>query len=218
MKHLLRDLDNLKRDILVIGSLVESALTKASTALIESRQDLAKEVIEGDAEIDRREVDLENDCLKVLALHQPVAADLRFVVAVLKVNNDLERMGDLAGSIAGRTLSLIGSKQPAPAQEFRVLVDCVIAMVRGSLDSLVNQDKELARKVCKSDDEVDRMHRENIQTLQAKMIHEPTLIPEAVCSLTISRALERIADLATNIAEDVLFMIDGEILRHRDEF
>jgi len=217
MQHLLRDLDKLKRDILAIGSLVESALRKASTALMEGKVDLAREVISGDAEIDRREVELENDCLKVLALHQPVAADLRFVVTVLKVNNDLERMGDLAGSIARRAKSLSKSGQQVPEQEFRLLVDRVVEMVRGSLDSLVNQDAELARKVCLSDDEVDRIHRENFELLQSRMMHDPSTIPESVNGLTVSRALERTADLATNIAEDVLFMIDGDILRHQSK-
>lgn len=217
MQHLLRDLDKLKRDILAIGSLVESALRKASTALMEGKVDLAREVIAGDAEIDRREVELENDCLKVLALHQPVAADLRFVVTVLKVNNDLERMGDLAGSIAQRAKSLSKSGQQVPEQEFRLLVERVVEMVRGSLDSLVNQDADLARKVCLSDDEVDRIHRENFELLQSRMMQDPSTIPESVNGLTVSRALERIADLATNIAEDVLFMIDGAILRHQSK-
>ncbi len=217
MKHLLRDLDKLKRDTLAIGSLVESALLNASAALFEGNEVLAQQVLDGDTEIDRREVELENDCLKVLALHQPVAADLRFVVTVLKVNNDLERMGDLAGSIAGRAKSLGEAAPSSPVQDFRTLVDRVIEMVRGSLDALVNQDADLARKICQSDDEVDRMHRENIDALQARMIHDSTVIPEAICSLTVSRALERIADLATNIAEDVLFMIDGEILRHQGD-
>jgi len=217
MQHLLRDLDKLKRDILAIGSLVESALRKAATALMEGKVDLAREVISGDGEIDRREVELENDCLKVLALHQPVAADLRFVVTVLKVNNDLERMGDLAGSVARRAKSLSKSRQQVPEQEFRLLVDRVVEMVRGSLDSLVNQDAELARRVCLSDDEVDRIHRENFELLQSRMMHDPSTIPESVNGLTISRALERIADLATNIAEDVLFMINGDILRHQSK-
>jgi len=215
MQHLLRDLETLKKELLTIGALVESALLKASATIVEARPDLAQKVIDGDNEIDLREVELESGCLKVLALHQPVAADLRFVVTMLKVNNDLERMGDLAVNIAERSLQILSSGAERPPHDFRQLATKVNEMVTGSLDALVNQDASLARKVIDSDDEVDRLHRANFDKLQAFMIRNPGSIPEAVGSLSISRNLERVADLATNIAEDIVFMIEGEIFRHR---
>jgi phosphate transport system protein len=213
-KHLQRDLDELKKEILTMGALVEEATSKAITALTNRRTDLAEEVRTGDNVLDEKEVHVEESCLKVLALHQPVAIDLRFIVAVLKVNNDLERMGDLASNVAERALHLAtGEPLPIPLK-FEELGDRVRAMVKNSLDALVNVDPELARKVCADDDAVDELNRELFARAQDLMKERPETVRHAVSALSASRHLERIADLATNIAEDVIFMVEGEIVRH----
>ena len=215
-KHLLRDLDYLKKEILAVGALVEEAIHKATTALIERRPELAAEVVEGDNTIDEREVHVEEECLKALALHQPVATDLRFIITVLKVNNDLERMGDLAANIAARAKALAASDPLPVSAEFGDMVEHVRSMVRQSLDALVNLDVALARAVYVADDVVDKIHRRMFKTVQEQMKTAPDIVERGTHLLSVSRHLERIADLATNIAEDVEFMVEGEIIRHRD--
>ena len=216
-KHLLRDLERLKKEILNVGSMVEDATNKAITSLVSRRLELAREVIEGDGEIDRKELEVEEECLKILALHQPVAADLRFIVAAMKVNNDLERMGDLAVNIAERA-TYLSSHEPIPIPfDFMDMVKKVQIMVRESLDSLVNRDGVLARSVCKKDNEIDRANRHMFAVLQKEMGENPRIIERAIHILSASRYLERIADHATNIAEDVVFMVEGEMIRHHFE-
>lgn len=215
--HLLRDLEDLKRDLLAIGAMVEEALTKAIRALMNRRLELALAVQNEDDAINDAEVRLEEDCLKVLALNQPVAGDLRFIVTVLKVNNDLERMGDLAVNIAERAAFLCAHDAIDVPLDFERMVDCVQTMVRDSLDALVNQDPALARSVCAADDTVDDINREMYERLAGLMREEPDTIPRAIHTLSASRHLERIADLATNIAEDVIFLVDGEVVRHQLE-
>jgi phosphate transport system protein len=172
-------------------------------------------VIHGDDQIDRKEVLVEEEVLKVLALNQPVAADLRFAIAVLKVNNDLERMGDLAVNIAERATFLAGQEPLAVPAQFQVMIQKVRSMVNNSLDALVNLDVRLARKVLEDDDVVDAINREMWTELIAMMKADSRTIERATQWLSCSRHLERIADQTTNIAEDVLFMVDGEIIRHR---
>jgi phosphate transport system protein len=213
-KHLERDLERLKREILEVGSLVEGSIDKAIRALIERRAEIARDVIEGDSVIDAKEVEVEEHCLKILALHQPVAVDLRFIVAVMKVNNDLERMGDLAANIADRAVCLATHDAIRLPTGFSMMAETVRTMVRQSLDALVNMDVGLAHGVLRRDDEVDGANREMFETLQQLMHDDPSTIERAVQALSSSRNLERIADLATNIAEDVIFMITGEVIRH----
>ena len=214
-KHLLRDLEHLKKELLGVGSLVESAIDLATTSLLERRPELAKTVIQGDEEIDSREVAIEEDCLKTLALHQPVAYDLRYIIAVLKVNNDLERMGDLAVNIAERAIYL-SSRAPLPEPPgFDRMVESVRRMVRTSLNALVQQDIMLADEVLRADDTVDAIHRQIFETTQERMRQNPDGIDHGLCMISASRNLERIADQATNIAEDVLFLVKGEIIRHQ---
>jgi phosphate transport system protein len=213
--HLLRDLDHLKRQLLSVGALVEEATNKAIASLVERRAALAEEVQHGDDRIDRKEVEVEEECLKVLALHQPVAADLRVIVAMLKVNNDLERMGDLAVNVAERASYLASQPPLAVRVDFTAMGDTVRSMVRDALDSVVRMDTDLARVVWSRDDEVDAAHRRVFEQIEDAMQADPTTVERGLHLLSASRSLERIADLATNIAEDVLFMVLGEVVRHR---
>jgi phosphate transport system protein len=214
-KHLEHDLDRLKKEILGMGALVEQAIDRSMRALIEREPDLAREVAAGDDAIDSKELEVEDLCLKILALHQPVAGDLRYIVAVLKVNNDLERMGDLAGNIAERTTYLATHPPLAIDVDLERMVATVRQMVSKSLDALVHQDPDLARSVCAQDDEVDAFQRRMFEGLTKLMSRDPTTVERAVQLLSVSRHLERIADSATNVAEDVVFMVEGDIIRHR---
>ncbi|TAJ25257.1 MAG: phosphate signaling complex protein PhoU [Planctomycetota bacterium] len=214
-KHLRNDLERLERDLLTEGALVEEAVRKAIQALLERRPELARDVIDGDRIIDLREVEIEEECLKVLALHQPVATDLRFIAACLKINNDLERVGDLAVNIAERAASLATTTPIPQPKQLRSMMEQTTRMLRESLDAFVNEDGERARAVCLEDDQVDRYNREVILETVDNMKRSPESIDRLVQFVSISRNLERIADHATNIAEDVLYVVKGEIVRHR---
>ena len=214
MKHLQRDLENLKREILAMGSFAEEATGRALEALLTGDVGLAESVIDGDVRLDRKEMEVEEECLKILALHQPVAADLRFIVAVLKVNNDLERIGDLAANIAKRAITLSRSRKVEPPSELRAMMERVQGMVMASLDSLVRMDARIAREVLQADESVDAIHKRMYEALQARMREDPDHIPEYVQVLSISRYLERIADQSTNVAEDVIFTVEGDLVRH----
>jgi len=215
--HLQRDLEKLKREILERGGMVEESINDAILALHNRRIDLAEKVYARESRIDAKEVYIEEECLKILALHQPVAADLRFIVVTLKVNNDLERMGDFAQNIAKRAIFL-ASHDPIPSlPDFvNVLPEVVRTMVRNTLDSLVKLDIEMAREVIGMDHTIDDINRRMYGELQRLMERDPSTIERAIQLLSTSRYLERIADLATNIAEDVIFMVQGNIVRHTD--
>jgi phosphate transport system protein len=213
--HLLRDLEHLKRQVLGVGALVEEASDKAIASLVDRRPALAEEVLNGDDRIDRKEVEVEEECLKILALHQPVAADLRFIITVLKVNNDLERMGDLAVNVAERA-AFLATHEPLDARvDFPAMGELVRGMLRDALDALVRMDPDMARSVWSRDDQVDAANRRVRETLEGVMEADPTTVERALHTLSASRNLERFADHATNIAEDVLFMVLGEVARHR---
>jgi len=216
VKHLQRDLEKLTREILAMGALVEDATARAMEALLDRDAELAQRVIDGDRRVDLKEIEVEEECLKLLALHQPVAADLRFIVAVLKVNNDLERMGDLAQNIAERALMLAGAPRTAePPAELRGMMEMVQSMVVRSLDALVRLDADVARGVLRDDEGVDEVHRRMYRSLQERMARHPDRIPDYIQYLSVSRYLERIADQSTNIAEDVIFTAEGDVVRHR---
>lgn len=216
MIHLERDMDLIKREILELGGMVEVAINDAILALNNRRADLADMVISREDEINGKEVFIEEECLKVLALHQPVAADLRFIVVILKVNNDLERMGDFALNIAERAQFLSTHDPiPSPPDFIEVLPDVVRSMVRKALDSLVKLDVELAREVIGMDDFVDDMNRRMFTHVQELMRQDTDTIERAVHLLSSSRYMERIADLAVNIAEDVVFMVEARVVRHK---
>jgi phosphate transport system protein len=206
-KHLKRDLERIERGILAVGTMVEQSIHNAITALIGRRPELAKQVLLADQEIDAAEVELEEDCLKVLALHQPVA--------VIKVNSTLERMGDLACNIARGALSLVDSNWPLDMAGFHRQTELVREMVRGSLNALVQLDVQLARRVLASDDDVDTEKNKIFAEIMEQIRAGEVDAEQAVRALLVSRHLERIADLATNIAEDVVFMVGGEIIRHQ---
>lgn len=213
--HLLRDLENLKREILLLGAMVEEATHKAILTVVDRRTELAEEVILGDREVDDREVQLEEECLKVLALHQPVANDLRFVLAVIKVNNDLERMGDLAKNIAERGRDLARQGETVVPQEIRTMAERVRRMLRDSLNAVVQSDIGLARSVLDDDEEVDELHKRIFSVVKDRIRDDPEEVESLIQLLSVSRYLERSADLATNIAEDVVFMVNGEVIRHQ---
>lgn len=214
-KHLERDLANLQRDLMTLASSVEEAIQKAIRALDTRSQDLAQQVIEGDHEIDAEENHVEEECLKMLALHQPVAIDLRRITAALKINSELERMADLAEDIAERA-SHLAVLPPIPLPiKLQRMTDLTTSMVRQSLDAFVNLDVRLARLVCRLDDEVDRYNADIIDELVHAMKANPDMVEAGISLFSAIRHLERIADHATNIAEDVVYLVQGEIIRHR---
>ena len=215
-RHLQRDLDELKKELLQLGGMVETAINNSLIALNDRRPELAEALIKEEKLVDEKEVHIEEECLKILALHQPVAMDLRFIVVVLKVNNDLERMGDMASKIAKRSL-LLSSEDPIPTlPEFReVMPDYIRTMVKNSLEAMIKLDLEMAREVIEMDNTVDEINKQMYQAFHQQVIADPNTTQRALATLSVSRYLERIADLATNVAEDVIFMIDGEVIRHQ---
>jgi phosphate transport system protein len=216
-KHFEKELEKLKRRILSLGAKVEERLRMAIKAIETRDGNLANQVIDSDHEIDEMEVDIEEECLKVLALHQPVAIDLRFIIAVIKINNELERIGDLAVNIAERAAFLASQRRLDILFDFPGMAEKAQSMVKRSLDALVNMDSRLAWEVCASDDEVDAMNREMFIKVQNSIRKKPNRMECLIHLLSASRHLERVADHATNIAQDVVYMIEGEIVRHRPE-
>jgi len=215
VKHFQRELDTIKKMILSLGALVEQRVHRIKQAIEDRDVDLAKEIVHLDHEIDEMEVEIEEACLKIIALHQPVAADLRFLVAVIKINNDLERIGDQVVNIAQRVVRI--AKRPVEPYHFdySVMAEKAEAMLRMSLDSLVNQDLDQAIKVLHLDDEVDNIKDQAYDRIKQAMANGLTEdIGYMINLLLISRHLERLADHATNIAEEVVYMIEGEIVRH----
>jgi len=211
------EIDKLKKQILRLGAMVEEHLHMAVKSIKDRDDQLARQVIAGDLKIDQMEVDLEEECLKLLALHQPVATDLRFIIAVLKINNDLERIGDLEVNIAERAAFLAVQPSIEFPFDFTAMTEKVKVMLKMCLDALVNSDASIASDVCLLDDEVDECNREAYQQVSQMIKKNPEQIDCYIHLLSVSRHLERIADQATNIAEDVIYMIDGTIIRHKTE-
>jgi phosphate transport system protein len=216
-QHLQREIDKLKKEILSLGAMVESSVQMAVKSIEERDSNLAEKVINSDTEIDHAEVDLEENCLKVLALHQPVAIDLRFIIAVLKINSDLERIGDLSVNIAERVKFLRDQPSIRIPYDLQGLAEKASWMLRNSLDSLVRLDTAIARRVCTADDEVDNINREMYDLIKNAIRAHPEHLDALIPYLSVSRYLERIADHATNISEDVIYMVEGVIARHRPE-
>jgi len=212
--HLRREIEKLRRMISSLATRVEENVEKAVTSVIDRDQVLAREVMESDPAIDDKEVEVEEECLKILALHQPVANDLRYIVAVLKMNNDLERIGDLAANIADIGLHLAVVDGLVIPYDLDGLVRRVREMLQKSLDAMMEMNADLAREVGAADDEVDAINRRVYPEVQAAIRKHPEKIDSLIRLLRVSTNLERIADHATNIAEDVIYLVNGEIIRH----
>lgn len=227
-KHLTRDLEDLQRRIMGMARLVEDAICSALRALQQRDRQLAAEVVAGDGAIDALENEIYEECLKILALHQPVAIDLRQIATTFMVTTDLERMGDLAVDIAERADTLVDlpdllaeAEQPGSglslSEKLQRMADVATSMVRESLDAFVNLDSRQARRIIRMDDEVDRYHVEAIRDLIVRMQASPDAVEPGLSLFSAVRHLERIADHATNVAEDVVYLVDGDMVRHRPE-
>ena len=216
-RHFDEELRVLHREILRMGSLVEEALAKSVKALVERNIQLAEEVISSDQAINMLEIEIDELCLRVLALHQPAAADLRFVVMALKINNDLERMGDQAVNIAERTVELLREPLLKCQTDLSRMASVAQGMVKNSLDAFVNRDAALARQVCGRDDEVDRINDQMFAEMIEAMRSDHAAIARGLGLILIGRHLERVADHATNLAEDVIYLVQGRSIKHHLE-
>jgi phosphate transport system protein len=213
-RHLQRELDQLKKRILALGAMAEERVRMAVKAMEDRDSELAERIVGIDHEIDEAEMEIEEECLKILALHQPVAVDLRFLSAVIKINNDLERIGDEAVNIAERVQIISKREKLGIPFDFSAMAEKTEEMLRTSLDAVVNLDLDLAVKVIVSDDEVDAFEKEAYDVIKKAIETHPDRVGHLINLFLISRHLERIADHAQNIAEEVIYMIEGEIVRH----
>lgn len=212
--RLQREIENIKKDILTLGAMAEERVEKVTNALFERNSSLAKEVVEADNEIDLKEVEIEEECLKVIALHQPVATDLRFLVSCIKINNELERIGDQTVNIGQRVIKLCSWGKPEYVFDYRSMGQRTREMLKLSLDSFVNFDASLAQKVRGMDDEVDEIKNHAYDYIKQVLKEADSHIGYIINMFLVSRHIERIADHATNIAEEVIYMVKGEIVRH----
>ncbi|MHC4849086.1 MAG: phosphate signaling complex protein PhoU [Planctomycetota bacterium] len=214
-KHFFNALEQLKRDLLAMGGLVETALTQATHAFLKADASSLQEIIDGDEAIDALELRIEEECLKVMALYGPTARDLRFVVAVFKITNDLERMGDLAVNIAERTRGVVEQGSGPVARDLAEMSDRARAMVRKALDAFVNLDAKSAQEVLAADDWVDERLKQEYEA-QAKAVEDGQAdFKGAVRVVSFAKHLERVADHATNIAEDVVYLASGAVVKHQ---
>lgn len=209
-----RELEKLKKQIFELCAMIEENFQEVVQSLIEFDNDQAEKVIKHDDDIDNKEIEVEEECLKILALHQPVAIDLRFIIAALKINNELERIGDLAVNIAKRIVQIIKLKKIELSFDFNELLTKSMAMLHKSIDAFINFDTKTCYEVIAADDEVDKLNKKMFVIFKEGSKRNPEDIDILLHYLSISRCLERIADHATNIAEDVIYMINGDIVRH----
>ena len=216
-RHFDRELENLKQDLLRMAALAETAVGKSVESVTNRDSDRAREVIIDDITLNRMELAIEEQAFKLLALRQPVATDLRLTVAAMRIATELERIGDQAVNIAERALEL-NSRPPLELPiDIKLMADMALGMVRTSIDAFVNQDPKLALQVCQRDVEVDILDDEYIQKLLDSMIKESRWVTRLHHFIIVVRNLERIADLATNIAEDIVFIVEGRVIKHRCE-
>jgi len=213
-KHFFRELEKIKKRILSLGAMVEERVRMVIKALELRDADIAERIIKSDHEIDEMEVEIEEECLKILALYQPVAIDLRFLTAVIKINNDLERVADEAVNIAERVQVIAKRQRLDIPFNHSLMAEKSEFMLKKSLDSFVNMDVDIALRVCTLDDEVDNMMNEAYDVVKHAIGKHPDRVSYLINLLLVSRHLERIADHATNIAEEVIYLIEGEIVRH----
>lgn len=214
MRHFHEELEALKQTVLAMGALVEDQIRRAMQALVERDDRLAREVIDRDREVNAYDVRIDETCVELLALHQPAAGDLRFLTTAMKIVTDLERIGDQAVNIAQRALELGREPQLKPYIDLPRMAAKAQAMVKESLDAFVAHDAALARAVCARDSEVDALKEQIFRELLTYMMADPTTIPRAIRLILISRFLERVADHATNIAEMVVYLVEGRMVRH----
>jgi phosphate transport system protein len=212
--HFQKELEELKLNLLKMAALVEEAIRDAIRSLVERDSEIIKKVFEKEDQINAMENMLDEMCLKLLALRQPMAADLRFITSAMKIVTDLERMGDQAVNIGERAVSLNQEPQLKPYIDIPRMAEIVQSMVKDVLDAFVNRNSGLARSVCQRDDLVDGLKDQVFRELLTYMISDPKNITRSVHLMIVSRCLERIADHATNIAEDVIFMIDAVVIKH----
>jgi len=208
------ELKYLNEKLLEMARLAEEAISLAVKALVDRDAKLAEQVIQADEAINSLEIEIDELCLKLLALQQPLAIDLRFIASALKINNDLERIGDQAVNIAERTLDLLKQPLLKPLIDIPRMATLAQKMVKDSLDAFVNRDTNLARDVCERDDRVDDLNDQIFRELLTYMMQDPKTIPRAVDLILVGRHLERIADLATNISEDVVYLVNGQTIKH----
>src|SRR5262245_52416907 len=213
-EHFAEQLEDLRRNLILMGGEVERQIQRAIEALTEVDGDKAAAVITADAEIDRMEMVIEEQAVQLLALQQPVASDLRFLIAALKINNDLERIGDHAVNIAEGAERLAGQKPFKPFIDIPYMAEVAMSMLKQSLDAFVNKDAELAKKVIKKDDILDEKNISIIRELLTYMAEHPSLITYCLALISISKNLERVGDLATNICEDTIFMAEAKWVKH----
>jgi len=217
LRHFTADLEELNGKLLEMAGLVESAISRSVRSLVVQDKELAEQVIRDEPKINRMEMEIDGMATRLLALRQPVAKDLRFLTSALKINTDLERIGDLAQHIAERSISLMHHPLVRPMVDIPTMASLVQSMLLKCLDAFVNGDEALARSVLLADDEVDRLRDAVYSDLLATMQRDPGIVPAAVDLIFVARNLERIGDHATNIAEDVVFLIKGVDVRHHAE-
>lgn len=213
-RHFDQDLAHLKRQLLAMGSLVESQIEQALKALVDRDSDLAVSVVEQDHDVNALDVEIDDLCIQLLALQQPTARDLRFITTGMKISSELERMGDLAENIAQRALELNVEPQLKPYIDIPRMAHWTMRMVKECLDAFVKSDPMLARKVCTDDDFVDDVNEQLFRELLSFMLEDTRTITRAIRLTFVAKALERIADHATNIGELVVYMVEGKNIRH----
>lgn len=213
-RHFHEELRTLKQTLLAMGGLVEDQIHRVMRALIERDESLAQEVIDRDRQVNAYDVEVDEKCVELLALHQPAAGDLRFITTAMKIVTDLERIGDQAVNIAQRAIELNREPQLKPYIDLPRMAENAARMVKESLDAFVNGDTALARRVCAEDEAVDALKEQVFRELLTFMMEDARTIPRAIRLILISRFLERVADHATNIAEMVIYMVEGKMVRH----
>ncbi len=214
-KYLQNELTKLKKKFYELCAIVEEDVRNAVKSVYEGNVNLAQKVIDKDRQIDMMEIEIEEDCLKLLALYQPVAIDLRLIISMLKINSDLERIGDLAVNISERSVKIIGLNRKDDSFDFTDMCEKALRMVKDSIDAMIDFDLKKAEAVIEADDEVDKLHEAVFGKIKTAVKKSPDSFELLSQYLTISRSLERIGDHATNIAEDVVYMINGTIIRHQ---
>jgi phosphate transport system protein len=212
--HFQKELETLKENLLLMATLVEEAVRNSVQSIVQRDSGLAQKTFEGEDRINKLEITIDDTCLKLLALRQPMAVDLRFITSAMKIITDLERIGDQAVNIAERAVSLNQDLQLKPYIDIPRMAEIAQTMVKDVLDAFVNGDSKLARSVCVRDDIVDGLNDQVFRELLTFMIEDPKTITRAVHLMIVSRCLERIADHATNIAEDVIFMVEARVIKH----